>query len=174
MLSLLLNHQEEEGTLSWVARDSQDMLESRIHSRCSASSCILMVRAALESKPSTSFSLRGVCISGSEADPDSSEKLLTSYTDSPQTASEKNHYASRVWVLPPMLYPRTFSTDLDNVICESQGGEKGKWDANGRRRSSFPRVQQIGITGLLTKPNDLKYLPARLCLLSPSMAAKAF
>jgi hypothetical protein len=73
-----------------------------------------------------------------------------------------------------MLYPRTFSTDLDNVICESQGGEKGKWDANGGRRSSIPRMQRIGITGLLTKHNDLKYLPARLCLLSPSMAAIAF
>src|SRR6516164_5305084 len=40
------------------------------------------------------FPLRGVGISGSEADPDSSEKLLTSYTDSPRTASEKNHPAS--------------------------------------------------------------------------------
>src|SRR6516165_8181518 len=104
MLSLLPNHQEEEDALSWVARDSQGMLESRIHSRCSASSCILMVHAAPESKPGKVFSLRGVGISGSEADPDSSEKLLTSYTDSPQPASEKNHYASRVWVLPPMLY----------------------------------------------------------------------
>jgi len=65
-----------------------------------------------------------------------------------------------------LLYPRTFSTDLDNLICESQGGEKGKWDANGGRRSSIPRMQRIGITGLLTKYNDLKYLPARLCLLS--------
>jgi hypothetical protein len=73
-----------------------------------------------------------------------------------------------------LLYPRTFSTDLDNLICESQGGEKGKWDANGGRRSSIPRMQRIGITGLLTKYNDLKYLPARLCLLSPSMAAIAF
>ena len=60
------------------------------------------------------------------------------------------------------------------LICESQGGEKGKWDANGGRRSSIPRMQRIGITGLLTKYNDLKYLPARLCLLSPSMAAIAF
>ena len=76
--------------------------------------------------------------------------------------------------LPCLLYPRTFSTDLDNVICERQGSEKGKWDANGGRRSSFPCVQQIGITGLLTKHNDLKYLRARLCLLSPSMAAIAF
>src|SRR5215510_5396012 len=80
--------------------------------------------------------------------------------------------------LPPgligLLYPRTFSTDLDNLICESQGGEKGKLDANGGRRSSIPRVQQISIIGLLTKHNDLKYLPARLCLLSPSMAAIAF
>src|SRR6516165_7624689 len=51
--------------------------------------CILMVHAALESKPCEKFSLRGVGISGSVLDPDSSEKLLTSYTDSPQTASEK-------------------------------------------------------------------------------------
>jgi hypothetical protein len=94
MLSLLLSHQEAGGTLSWVARDSQDMLEFRIHSRCSAFPCILMVGAALESKPCEKFSLRGVCLSGSEADPDSSAKLLTSYTHSPQPASEKNHHAS--------------------------------------------------------------------------------
>jgi hypothetical protein len=73
-----------------------------------------------------------------------------------------------------VLYPRTFSTDLDNLICESQGGEKEKLDANGGRRSSFPRIQRIGITGLLTKSNDLKYLPDLLCLLFPSMAAIAF
>jgi len=73
-----------------------------------------------------------------------------------------------------LLYPRTFSTDLDNIICESQGGKKGKLDANGGRRSSIPRIQRIGVTGLLTKHNDLKYLPARLCRLSSSTAAIAF
>jgi hypothetical protein len=58
MLSLLPNHQEEEDQLSWVARDSQDMLKSRIHSRCAAR-CILMVESALESKPCQKFGSPG-------------------------------------------------------------------------------------------------------------------
>ena len=74
----------------------------------------------------------------------------------------------------PVLYLRTFSTDWDNLICKSRGGEKEKLGAPGGRRSSFPRIQRIGSTGLLIKPNDLKCLPARLCLFFPSMAAIAF
>src|SRR6516164_711982 len=55
-------------------------------------------------KPWKSFALRGVCLSGSEADPDSSEKLLTSYTHSPQPASEKNHPASCGHCHPSILF----------------------------------------------------------------------
>ena len=46
--------------------------------------------------------------------------------------------------------PRTFSTDLDTLICESQGGEKGKVDANGGRHSSFPLMPWTGIIDFLT------------------------
>jgi hypothetical protein len=51
-----------------------------------------MALNALESNR-RKFPLWGVGISGSVRDPDSSEKLWTSYTHSPQTASEKNHHA---------------------------------------------------------------------------------
>ncbi len=66
-------------------------------------------------------------------------------------------------------YPRIFSTDLDNLICESQSGEKGKWDANGERRVSSPRMPRTSISGFLTisETISITYVFTFVCCFPP-------